>query len=118
MACVPRDELQYFVFDYLNDHKSFGIVNNENFPKNFVNFIKNELLLNETTVLSEIRTLGPPKYNRAQLILVAILMPNDSFITFNDTLETFCRNQSFNGKMIIDTNKRKIDAYQFQYTFK
>ncbi|CAF4767763.1 unnamed protein product [Rotaria socialis] len=92
--CIPRDELQYFVFDYLNNYKNIDIVNNENFPENVENFLKDNLPFNETTVLSEIIMLGPQKYSRAQLISAAIRMSDDSSTTFSDALEIFCNNIS------------------------
>ncbi|CAF1122720.1 unnamed protein product [Rotaria sordida] len=108
-ACISRDELQYFVFDYLNDYKNIDIVDDENFPKKFQDFINNTLLLTENIILPETKILGPHKYNRAQLISVAVQMSNESFTTLNNALEIFCINQS----LIMDLFAREIcSGYQ------
>ncbi|CAF4361910.1 unnamed protein product, partial [Rotaria sp. Silwood2] len=108
-TCISRDELQYFVFDYLNDDKNTDVVNNENFPIKFQDFINNSLLLTENIVLPDTRILGPEKYNRAQLISVAVQMSNENYTTLNNALEIFCINQS----LIMDSFARKVcSGYQ------
>ncbi|CAM4782539.1 unnamed protein product [Rotaria magnacalcarata] len=111
--CIPRDELQYFVFDYLNNYKNIDIVDNENFPENVENFLKGNLPFNETIVSSEIIILGPQKYGRAQLMSAAVRMPDDSSTTFSDALEIFCNNIS----LIMNSFTREMCAGYQQATY-
>ncbi|CAF1281839.1 unnamed protein product [Rotaria sp. Silwood1] len=108
-TCISKDKRQYFVFDYLNDYKNIDAVYDENFPRNLQDFINNSLLLIENIVLSETRILGPYKYNRAQLMSVAVEISNDNFTTLNHAFEMFCIKQS----LITDSFAREMcSGYQ------
>lgn len=95
-ACVATDELQYFVFDYLNQWRNIDVVNDENLPEQIRDFMERNFFSTGNLLLPERRILGPIKYNRAELVSVAFSSPN---ATSNDTLQTFCFNQSSIGKL-------------------
>ena len=101
-TCIPRDELQYLVFDYLNDYKNIQVVNDENLPKKIKDFIKKNLLSIENIILPERRKLGPYKYDRAELVSIAVQTSNENTITLNSSLEIFCENQSLISKTTIN----------------
>ena len=90
-TCISRDELQYFVFDYLNEWKNVDVINNGNLQEQMKDFLEGNFFPIENLVLPERKILGPIKYNRAQLLSIASPSVNS---TFNDTLQTFCFNQS------------------------
>jgi hypothetical protein len=88
---IPKDELIYFVFDYLNDYKNIDVINDQYLMKKIEDFIKNNLFPIENLVLSDRKILGPRKYNRAEFLSIGISSSN---ITLNNALEMFCTNQS------------------------
>ena len=96
--CWPRDELQYLVFDYLNHEKTLDVVDDENLAQKIEQFIKFYLFDVETIVVPERQILGPYKYTRAELISIAVQLPNDGNDTLADALRSFCTNQSSTSK--------------------
>jgi hypothetical protein len=94
-TCIPRDELQYLVFDYLNDYKSIEVMN---LPKKLRDFITKNLLPIENIVLPERRKLGPYKYDRAELVSIGVHTSDENTTTLNNALEIFCINHSLISK--------------------
>jgi hypothetical protein len=116
-TCIPRDELRYLVFDYLNDYKNIDVVNDENLPTKIQEFIKKNLLEIENIVLPERKILGPYKYNRAELILIGVKISNENITTSNNAWETFCTNQSLISKIKLSREKvRQIIVAKICYT--
>ncbi|CAF0726212.1 unnamed protein product [Adineta steineri] len=93
-TCISRDELQYLVFDYLNDYKKIDIINDKDLPKKLEDFIKNNLFDIENIIVPERKILGPYAYNRAELISIGVQSTNDNSTTLNESLNLFCTNQS------------------------
>jgi len=104
-TCIPRDELRYLVFDYLNDYKNIDVLNDENLPRKIEDFIKKNLLEIENIVLTERKILGPYKYDRAELISIGVQISNDNITTLNNAWETFCTNQSLISKINLSREK-------------
>ncbi len=104
-SCISKDQLQYFVFDYLKDSRNIDVINDQSFPAHLEKFIKNNLFPVENIVLSERKILGPEKYSRAGLLSVGVSSSN---ATLNDALENFCINQS---------SIRKIYFFSSEFSF-
>lgn len=67
------------------------MVNDENLPTKFKNFIQKNLFDVDNLVLPDRQILGPENYRRAALVSVLVSTPNN---TFNESLANFCQNQS------------------------
>lgn len=106
-TCLSKDNLEYLVFDYLNDYKTIDIINDENLNIKLENFIQNYLFSIENLILYDKKIVGPEKYNRAELISIAILSSSSSSnSTLNDALQLFCQNQTLFSK-----NNISIDLF-------
>jgi hypothetical protein len=74
------------------------VINDENLPKKIEDFIQKNFLSVGNIVLPDRKILGPIQYDRAELISIGIISPNETISTF----ENFCFNQSLIGKEICD----------------
>ena len=102
-ACIPKDELQYLVFDYLIDYKNMDVINDENLVEKIENFINNNILTIENLILPERKILGPYEYDRAELLSIGVLLSNGNSSALNNAFEIYCINQSF-----VDSFAREI----------
>jgi hypothetical protein len=98
LICLSDDGAQYLVFDYLNDYKTIQVVEDFDLPKKILNFIQTNLFPIESIVVTDRRKLGPYKYDRAELLKVAVPPSTDNRTSFNKALQLFCSNQSINSK--------------------
>ena len=112
-ACVSRDDLQYLVFDYLNDYKDIQVVLDESLPKKLTNFLRTVPFPMENFVLVDRRKLGPYKYDRAELLSVAIPPANDNLTTLTDAIELFCLNQSAPSRILRRSDRLKSTGFAF-----
>ena len=99
-ACVSRDDLQYLVFDYLNDYKDMQVVLDENLPQKLADFLRNLPVPVKNFVLVDRRKLGPYKYDRAELLSLAIPPANGNLSTLANALDGFCVNQSARSTLL------------------
>ena len=98
VTCVSRDSVHYLVFDYLHDVKTIQVVDDENLPKKMKDFIRKNLFPLANIALVDRRKLGPYKYDRAELLSIAIQVPDGNGTSLHEALQVFCTNQSFIGK--------------------
>ena len=98
VTCVSRDSVHYLVFDYLHDVKAIQVVDDENLPKKVEDFIRKNLFPLANVVLVDRRKLGPYKYDRAELLGIAIQVPDGNGTSLNEALQVFCTNRSLIGK--------------------
>jgi len=106
-TCISNDRIQYFVFDYLKTDEQIDIVNDENLPTKFQDFIQNNLFDVDNLILPNRQVLGPEHYRRAALVSVMVSPSNN---TFNESLAKFCENQSITCK-----TKRNQNSFLFYF---
>lgn len=112
-ACVSEDDLQYFIFDYLNDYKDIQVVLDESLTKKFTNFLLTVPFPMKNFVLVDRRKLGPYKYDRAELLSVAIPPANENLTTLTNAIEVFCLNQSAASRFLRCSDRLKSTVFVF-----
>lgn len=108
VICVSRDNVQYLVFDYLNDYKDIQVVDDEDLPNKIFDFINDNLFPIYKLVVVDRQKLGPYKYDRAELLGLIIPANIGKENILNDALMKFCNNQSTISK---SSNEMMIRDY-------
>jgi hypothetical protein len=109
--CISNDKVQYLLFDYLADYKDIQVADDTSLPDKLVNFIRTNLFPVDNIVLVDRQKLGPNKYDRAEILSVAIPTANGNATTLNNALKAYCQNQSVVSKCgHIRVNKRRRTA--------
>ena len=103
-TCVSNDSLSYLVFDYLSDYKNMQALDDDSLPTKMLDFINDNLFPLDVVSLVDRRKLGPYKYDRAELLVVAIPTMKNETSPLTDALQIYCLNQS-----IISMYKSYID---------
>ncbi|CAF1591017.1 unnamed protein product, partial [Adineta ricciae] len=117
--CFPRDELLYFVFDYLNHPDAFDAINVDNLTTKIKEFLQLRVTGIENISILERQVLGPLKYNRAELISIAMKISNENYTILSEVLDDLCADQSvkldvFNRELCIGYQQ----AHQLTNRFK
>ena len=96
--CLPRDELLYFVFDYLKDPDAFDAINVDSLTTKIKEFFQLRVTGIEDISIVERKVLGPLKYNRAELISIVLKNSYENYTILSEVLDDLCANQSGNRK--------------------